>query len=74
MASKIQEYQQASNPGAALATDLANVVKRIAVPVNEFSVNGSDSEAAVFFDPETLEYKLVAAGDGGSVVKGAFIK
>ena len=74
LASKIQEYQQASNPGAALATDLANVVKRIAVPVNEFSVNGSDSEAAVFFDPETLEYKLVAAGDGGSVVKGAFIK
>ncbi|MBT5716424.1 MAG: hypothetical protein HOI70_05895, partial [Opitutae bacterium] len=62
LGSKINEYQQSSNPGSALATDLANMVKRIAVPVNEFSVNGSDSEAAVFFDPETLEYKLVAAG------------
>jgi flagellin-like hook-associated protein FlgL len=74
LGSKINEYQQSSNPGSALATDLANMVRRIAVPVNEFSVNGSDSEAAVFFDPETLEYKLVAAGDGGSVVKGTFIK
>lgn len=74
LASKIQEYQQSSNPGAALATDLGNVVKRIAVPVNEFSVDGSDSEATVFFDPETLEYKLVAAGEGGSIVKGTFIK
>ena len=74
LASKIQEYQQSNNPGAALATDLGNVVKRIAVPVNEFSVDGSESEATVFFDPETLEYKLVAAGEGGSIVKGTFIK
>ena len=74
LSSKIQEYQQSGNPGAALATDLANTVKRIAVPVNEFSIKGSESEGAVFFDPETLEYKLVAASDGGSIVKGSFIK
>ena len=74
VASKIQEYQQSDNPGAALATDLANVVKRIAVPVNEFSINSSESESAVFFDPETLEYKLVAAAEGGSVIKGNFVK
>ena len=74
LATKIQEYQQSDNPGAALATDLANSVKRVAVPVNEFSINGSESESAVFFDPETLEYKLVAAAEGGSVVKGTFVK
>ena len=74
LATKIQEYQQSSNPGAALATDLANVVKRIAVPVNEFSINGSESDAAVFFDPETLEYKLLAAAEGGSVIKGKYVK
>ena len=74
LSSKIQEYQQSDNPGAALATDLANTVKRIAVPVNEFSIKGSESDGAVFFDPETLEYKLVAASDGGSIDKGSFIK
>ena len=74
VSSKIQQYQQSSNPGAALATDLAKAVKRIAVPVNEFSIKGSESDGAVFFDPETLEYKLVAASDGGSSVRGSFIK
>ena len=45
---------------AQLELDVAANVKQVAIPVNEFSVKGSENEGTVFFDPEAMDYRLVA--------------
>ena len=46
----------------------------MAIPVNEFSVKGSENEGTVFFDPDAMDYRLVAASEGGSIISGPFVK
>ena len=41
--------------------DVAANVKQVAIPVNEFSVKGSENEGTVFFDPDAMDYRLVAS-------------
>ena len=53
---------------------MAASVKLVSIPVNEFSVDGSDSNATVFFNKETLDYELVAASKGGSIINSSFQK
>ena len=74
ISTKIKDYQLSSNPAQALATDLSNAVKQVSIPVNQFSVSGSENEGAVFFDPETLKYSLNSAPSDGSIISGSFIK
>ena len=74
VASKTSEYQASNDPALAFATDLAASVKLVSIPVNEFSVDGSDSNATVFFNKETLDYELVAASKGGSIINSSFLK
>ena len=74
IASKSSFYQASADPASALATDLAAAVKQVSIPINEFSVKGSESDATVFFNPETLDYELVAASNGGSIINGTFFK
>ena len=57
-----------------LQDDAALKVKEIAYPVNNFKVSASESTGKVTFDPETLEYRLSAAGEGGQVIDGLFVK
>ena len=74
VASKTTEYQNSADPALAFSTDLAAAVKLVSIPINEFSVDGSESNATVFFNPETMDYELVAASEGGSIVNGTFLK
>jgi flagellin-like hook-associated protein FlgL len=72
--SKLAEYQNAADPNLAFTTDLDAAVRKVSIPINEFSVKGSESDATVFFNPETFDYELVAAAEGGSIINGAFLK
>jgi len=74
IASKTSFYQASADPDAALTADLAAAVKQVTIPINEFSVKGSESDATVFFNPETLDYELVAASNGGAIINGTFFK
>jgi flagellin-like hook-associated protein FlgL len=74
VASKTTEYQNSADPALAFSTDLAAAVKLVSIPINEFSVDGSESNATVFFNPETMDYELVAASEGGAIVNGTFLK
>ncbi|MBT3638047.1 MAG: hypothetical protein HN531_14000 [Opitutae bacterium] len=57
-----------------LELDVANNVRQIAIPVNEFSVKGSENDGTVFFDPEAMDYRLVAASEDGSIIRGPYVK
>lgn len=57
-----------------LNKDIAANVRQVAIPVSEFSVTGSENEGAVFFDEESLDYRLVAASEGGTVISGPYVK
>jgi len=57
-----------------LNKDVANNVRQVAIPVNEFSVTGSENKGTVFFDEESFDYRLVAASEGGSIVSGPYVK
>ena len=70
LASNISAYNSVQE----LQDDAALKVKEIAYPVSNFSVKSSQSTGKVTFDPETLEYRLAAAAEGGSVIDGLFIK
>lgn len=64
-----------ANEGVAqLNLDVANNVRQVAIPVNEFSVSGSENEGTVFFDPEAMDYRLVASSKDGSIIKGPYVK
>ena len=53
-----------------LELGVAANVKQVAIPVNEFSVKGSENEGTVFFDPDAMDYRLVAASEEGPIVSG----
>jgi len=64
-----------ANEGIAqLNLDVANNVRQIAIPVNEFSVQGSENDGTVFFDPDAMDYRLVASSKDGSIIQGPYIK
>lgn len=80
-AAKKTEYTLMNDPSTPddegviqLNLDVANNVKQVAIPVNEFSVTGSENQGTVFFDKETFDYRLVASSEGGSVITGPYIK
>ena len=78
-AAKKSEYalmnlQSANSGNLQLINDVAANVKQVAIPVNEFSVKGSETEGTVFFDPDAMDYRLVAASQGGSIVSGPYVK
>ena len=79
-AAKKSEYtlmnlQSANSGNLQLINDAKQAnVKQVAIPVNEFSVKGSENEGTVFFDPDAMDYRLVAASQGGSIVSGPYAK
>jgi flagellin-like hook-associated protein FlgL len=80
-AAKKTEYTLMNDPSTPddegaiqLNLDVANNVRQVAIPVSEFSVAGSESQGAVFFDEETFDYRLVASAEGGSVIDGPYVK
>ena len=80
-AAKKTEYTLMNDPSTPddegaiqLNLDVANNVRQVAIPVSEFSVAGSENEGTVFFDSETLDYRLVASAEGGSVIDGPYVK
>ena len=80
-AAKKTEYTLMDNPLTTqhegfdqLDLDVAANVKQVAIPVNEFSVKGSENEGTVFFDPDAMDYRLVAASEEGSIVSGPYVK
>ena len=80
-AAKKTEYTLMDNPLTTqhegfdqLDLDVAANVKQVAIPVNEFSVKGSENEGTVFFDPDAMDYRLVAVSEEGSIVSGPYAK
>ena len=78
---KKAEYTLLDNPNtsanegiAQLNLDVANNVKQVAIPVNEFAVSGSENQGVVFFDAETMDYRLAASSEDGSVIQGPYVK
>ncbi len=57
-----------------LELDVANNVRQVAIPVNEFSVKGSENDGTVFFDPASMDYRLAASSKDGSIIRGPYIK
>jgi flagellin-like hook-associated protein FlgL len=78
---KKTEYTLLDNPATAaneglvqLNQDVANNVRQVAIPVNEFLVQGSENKGTVFFDSESMDYRLVAASKDGAIIDGPYIK
>ena len=78
---KKTDYTLMDNPAttvdegvAQLNLDVAANVRQVAIPVNEFSVKGSENDGTVFFDPEAMDYRLVAASKDGSIIRGPYVK
>ena len=57
-----------------LELDVTNNVRQVAIPVNEFSVRGSENDGTVFFDPASMDYRLAASSKDGSIIRGPYIK
>ena len=68
------ESKTYENTIADLTTDAAALVKEIAYPVSQFSVNGSESKAMTFFDSVSQSYRLVASSENGEIVNGQYVK